>query len=283
VFEHAADPIQLDHKRPEYRVLPSGGPKHHYQIYAIEEVIGFQQGVAHQKVYHPFGLFRYESLGESSAYRTLLRPSTVANGSDQFISVAYSPGELPKDETLSIKINCTNGALPESLRAGDISRPTDTSPERLQFRNIRVPTPHLLPPTGEMLLWRLLSHLAVNFLAIASRDNLCALLNLYLFSGHSEQGGDSANRKRIDAVTDVKVEAASRLVAGIMMRGRNVRVTCRSAGFASVGDLFMFGCVLEQFLGCYASINAYTRFELEDETTGEVFQWPERLGQQPLI
>ena len=283
VFAHAADPIQLDHKRPEYRVMPSGGPKHHFQIYAIEEVIGFQQGVAHQKVYHPFGLFRYESVGENAAYRTLMRPSTVAKGSDLFLSVAYTPGVLPKDETLSIKMSCTNGPLPESLRVGDISRATDSSPERLQFRNIRVPTPHLLPPAGEMLLWRLLSHMAVNFLAIATRDNLCSLLSLYLFSGQSEHGGDTANRKRIEAITGVSVEAANRLVSGIMMRGRNVRVTCRSDGFASVGDLFLFGCVLEQFLGCYASINAYTRFELEDETTGEIFRWPERLGQQPLI
>jgi type VI secretion system protein ImpG len=283
VFEHAADPIQLDHKRPEYRVMPSGGPKHHYQVYEIDEVVGFQQGVAHQKVYHPFGLFRYESVGETSAYRTLMRPSTVAKGQDLYLSVAYSPTELPKEETLSIRMKCTNGTLPESLRVGDISRPTDTSPERLQFRNIRVPTPHLMPPTGEMLLWRLMSHLTVNFLAVATRDNLRALLSLYLFSGQGEQGGDNANRKRVEAVTGVSVEAANRLVSGVMMRGRNIRVTCRSDGFASIGDLFLFGCVIEQFMGCYASINAYTRFELEDQTSGEVFRWPERLGQQPLI
>jgi len=283
VFPHSADPIHLDHKRPAYRVVPSGGPKNHFQIYSVDEVIGFQQGVAQQKVYRSFGRFRHEAAGASSVYRTQMRPSNVGKGNDLFLSVAYAPGEMPVDETLSIRVSCTNGPLPESLRPGDISRPTDTSPERLEFRNIRVPTPHLLPPTGDMLLWRLLSHLAVNFLAVATRDNLCALLSIYLFSEQGERGSDAANRKRIEAVTDVAVEPGNRLVGGVMMRGRNIRVTCRSDGFASVGDLYLFGCVLDQFFGCYASINSYTRFELVDELTGEVFRWPERLGQQPLI
>jgi type VI secretion system protein ImpG len=283
VFEHNADPIQFDHKRPEYRVLPSGNTKGHYQIYAVDEVIGFEQGASGQKRYQPFGLFRHETAAAVENYQLQRRDAAVGKGADLFISIAYRPDVAPKDETLSLKISCTNGALPEGLRVGDISKPTDTSPERLAFRNIRVPTPHQMPPAGEGMLWRLLSHLSINFLSVANRDNLCSLLQLYLFSDGTARGADSANQKRIDGIEAVEVAPASRLVSGTMMRGRTVSIRCRSDSFASPGDLFVFGCVLEQFLGCYSSINSYTRCELHDVLTGETFRWPERVGQQPLI
>jgi type VI secretion system protein ImpG len=283
VFTHNADPIQLDHKRPEYRVLPSGNNKGHFQIYSIDEVIGFEQGVTAQKVYRPFGMFRGESSASAATYQLQRRAAAVNAGADVFLSIAYRPDEVPRDQTLSMKITCTNGALPESLRLGDISKPTDSSPERLTFRNIRTPTAHLQPPAGEGLLWRLLSHLSINFLSVATREHLCSLLQLYLFADRSERGSDAANQRRIDSIVDVQVAASSRLVAGTLIRGRTVTIECRSDGFASLGDMFLFGCVLEQFLGCYASINSFTRCELRDTLTGETFRWPERVGQQPLI
>jgi len=283
IFRHNADPIQLDHKRPEYRVLPSGNNKGHYQIYSVDEVIGFEQGASAQKVYQSFGMFRHDSSADAATYQLQRRAAAVTSGSDLFLSIAYRPDTVPIDETLSMKITCTNGALPEGLRLGDVSRPTDSSPERLSFRNIRTPTPHLMPPADEGLLWRLLSHLSINFLSVATREHLCSLLQLYLFSDRSERGSDAANQKRIDSIVDVSAMASNRLVAGTLIRGRTVTIQCRSDGFASIGDMFLFGCVLEQFLGCYASINSFTRCELRDTLTGETFRWPERVGQQPLI
>ena len=44
---------------------------------------------------------------------------------------------------------------------------------------------------------------------------------------------DVVEEPRIDAIVGVEVSAASRLVSGTMMRGRTVRIQCRSDGFAS--------------------------------------------------
>jgi type VI protein secretion system component VasA len=41
--------------------------------------------------------------------------------------------------------------------------------------------------------------------------------------------------------------------------------------------------VLDKFLASYAGINAYTRFELEDKTTGSLFKWPIRQGLKLLL
>ncbi|MBI3936255.1 MAG: type VI secretion system baseplate subunit TssF [Betaproteobacteria bacterium] len=283
LFKFDADPVVLDHRRDEYRVRPSAANKAHYQVYSVDRVVGYRQGAARERTYTPFGLFREADAVEGGIFKIVMKPSATSRATELHLSVPYAAGALPEEETLSIQLTCTNGSLAESLRLGDICNATSTSPERLEFRNIRPPTPYVVPPGGEALLWRLLSHISLNYLSLATAENLRALLHLYLFSERSERGADAANRKRIEGVQEVTAEAASRLVEGIMMRGRNIRIKCRQDNFAGIGDLYLFACMLDQFLGCYAGINAYTRLEVEDALSGERFQWPERLGQQPLI
>lgn len=283
LFPFDATPVLLDHRRHEYPVLPASPQRGHYDIYSIDSVVGYRQGVAGDKRYYPYGLFAQATKAGAGVYQAVIKPSVLPRGSDVHISVAYVPGEVPQDETLSIRLTCTNGGLPESLLLGDISRPTGSSPERLAFRNIRPPTAYQPAPAGEDLLWRVLSHVAVNFLSLATAETLKALLHLYVFSERHDRGLDVANRKRIEGIIEVKTAPGSRLVSGLMIRGTDIRVRCRQDHFAGQGDLFLFGCVLDQFLGCYAALNSYTRFELEEVVTGEVYRWPERIGQQPLL
>jgi len=145
-------------------------------------------------------------------------------------------------------------------------------------------TAPLNPPSGEALLWRLISHVSLNFLSIASAENLRELLNLYVFSERQEQGAETANRRRIEGIQEVVAAPETRLVGrGSLLRGQQIRIKCRLDFFAGIGDMYLFGCVLDRFIGDYAGINSYTRVELEDAFTGAVFKWPPRLGQQPLL
>jgi type VI secretion system protein ImpG len=68
-----------------------------------------------------------------------------------------------------------------------------------------------------------------------------------------------------------------------MMRGREIQLEARHDHFASQGDLFLFGSVLDHFLGSYASINTFTLLTMREVITGETHQWPARLGDHPLI
>jgi type VI secretion system protein ImpG len=284
LFEHAADPISNEHKATEYRLLPEGANREHYQIYSVDQVVGYQQGVARERVYSPFGMFTPDGGDVSLNYRTVRRAATVGRGSDIYLSVTYPAGQLPVAETLSVQVTCTNRMLSESLKLGDLCRPTDTSPDRMTFRNIRRMTPPLNPPSGEALLWRMISHVSLNFLSIANAMNLKALLGLYVFSERQEQGAEVANRRRIESIQDVTATRETRLVGrGSILRGQRVRIKCRLDYFASIGDMYLFGCVLDRFIADYASINSYTRVELEDAFTGALFKWPPRLGQQPLL
>ena len=284
LFEHAADPISHEHRATEYRLIPEATNREHYQIYSVDQVIGYQQGVARERVYSPFGVLQQNTDSDNLSYRTTLRSATIGRGSDVFLSVTYPPGQLPLPETLSVQITCTNRFLPESLKLGDLSKPTSTSPDRITFRNIRRMTAPLNPPSGEALLWRLISHVSLNFLSIANAVNLRALLGLYVFSDRQEQGQETANRRRIESIQDVTSTRETRLIGrGSILRGQQVRIKCRLDSFASIGDMYLFGCVLDRFIADYAGVNSYTRVELEDAFTGVLFKWPPRLGQQPLL
>jgi type VI secretion system protein ImpG len=169
------------------------------------------------------------------------------------------------------------------LKAGDISRKTSGTSELVDFLNIIPPSQNQEAPSGKSVLWRLLSHLAINYLTLADTDNLKSLLELYIFSGRGGSKQESANRKRIDSIMGVSVQPCDRLIRGIPMRGQEVKVTVNASNFTSTGDMYLFGLMLDRLIGSFASLNCFTEFSLVDSNTNEVYSWPARMGDRPLI
>jgi type VI secretion system protein ImpG len=283
LFAADAEPILLDHKRPEYRIIPSARWRSRFQIFSVDEVLGHPPGSASPRTYNRFGLFQSDGGGNTGMYEVLMRASATERAFEAYLSIAYPPDQMPVTETLSIRLTCTNGSLPESLHLGDISKATDTSPERVSFQNIRPPTSSFVPLASDSLLARVVSHLSLNYLSIGNAENLRALLHLYVFPGLQEHGPETANRRRIQGIQDLHIAPANRIVRGAMMRGQHLKLRCRGDHFASQGDLFLFGVVLDRFMADYSAINTYSRMELEDTVSGDRYLWTERIGQQPLI
>jgi type VI secretion system protein ImpG len=283
LFPHEADPIRLDHRKTEYLVRPSGSLPDHRPVYSIEQVAGYVQGTAEERKYFPFDFLKSNSRSHP-VYHVVHKASPLEDRADVYLSVAYPPESgIPTAETLSVKLLCTNGFLPERLRAGDICQHTGSSPEYVEFKNLSAPKPYVLPPMGTNLLWRLLSHLALNYLSLSQAENLRALLELYLFVGSRDRPALEANRKRIAGIEKVENTASTRLVAGIPVRGRQVKLRAREDHFAGLGDLFLFGCILDHFLGGYAALNTFTHLFLEEVTGGKQYRWPPRIGDRLLI
>ncbi len=283
IFTHDADPIRLDHRKTEYFVRPSGAKSSLYQVYSLEDVAGFVQGTAKERPYVPFDYFAADTQS-GPVYQVTRRNSLVRSGFDVFLSVTHPEGAgKPVSETLSIKLRCTNGFLPENLQVGDISVPTSSSPEMVEFSNIRHPTVNVLPPLEGNLLWRLLSHLSLNYVSLANAENLRAILDLYVFEETRDKTAVLANKKRIAGIEKVESNALNRLISGIMRSGREINIKARQDHFSSPGDLYLFGCILDHFLGSYASINTFTKLVIEDVVKGDIYRWPERIGDHPLL
>lgn len=283
VFSHEADPFRLDHRQTDYELRPSGSNPQHYQVYQVDRVAGFVQGSVKEKIYVPFELFSAKQ-DARPVYYTKLRRSAIGSGFNVLLSFAYpDTADSPEKEIVSVKVQCTNGSLPEGLQIGDIANPSSTSPEFVDFQNITLPTANVLPPIGSNLLWRFLSHLSLNYLTLSRAENLRTLLSLYVFTETRDKTTVIANQKRIAGIEDLEAGGANRVVAGIMMRGLDLRLKIRQDHFGGPGDLFLFGSILDYFFGNYASINTYTRMGIEETLRGDFYQWPARVGHHPLI
>jgi type VI secretion system protein ImpG len=180
---------------------------------------------------------------------------------------------LPK-ETLSVTVTGTNGMLPrKALREAGITRMRGGFTNVGAVRNLTAPTLPVYPPTGDRFQWRVLSHLAPNYLSLLNAEILRGSLALYDWT----EG--ELNRRRIDAITDVRHRPLQKLVKGGLMRGVEVTVTLDSTRFAGDGDLDMFGGMLNRFLGLYAALNLYTKLVVVSQPSGKHIEWPETKGE----
>ncbi|MCD6353158.1 MAG: type VI secretion system baseplate subunit TssF [Proteobacteria bacterium] len=282
LFAHEADPIVVDHRQTEYRVRPATGNDRHYQVYSIDRVIGLVQGSVEHREYVPFAFFGQQE-DNMPVYNITWKNSLIDQSPNVFLSLTYPPSaELSASETLSTSLTCTNASLPENLQLGDISQPTETSPELMDFKNILPPTTPIQPPIGSNMLWHFLSHLYLNYLSLVHIDNIKELLSLYIFPEGRDRTKIAANTKRVDGILDIQVIPVDRLVSGYMMRGQEIRIKLRQDNFASPGDMFLFGSVMDWFLGVYSSMNCFTKLTVEESITGEIYSWPPRIGDRPL-
>ena len=283
LFPHDADPVLMDHHENEIPILSAEMGRKTYEIFSVDSVAGFVRGTTQKRDFVPLAEFSPETR-DRPVYHTVFRPSTVDGQTDICLAVAYPAGEhLPDAEIITTQLTCTNGKLPDMLQTGDICKPTSNTPELVSFRNIRPPTASQAPPAEGDLLWHLLSHLSVNYLSVASTDTLKSLLQFYQFPGGRDRPRELANRKRIDSLLEVSVTPEERLFGRAVYRGQAIRIKSRHDHYASIGDMYLFGSILDYFLGSYASINTYTSLTFEDVMRGEFIRWPARLGTRPLL
>ena len=286
LFEHDAEPVRVDFTQPEYKLVPADNASGAYEIHSILKATGLLQGSSAERRYRPFEVF-----GPLDDDTPTFAQSIRRNASDERVQWHISfarPGERDfekafRPETLSVRLLCTNGTLPESLKAGDICNATDNSPVLADFENLSMPTPYYPPQLDGHVLWRLASHMYVNYFSINDCDSLRALLRLYIRGGMRDQGGYRARLKRVEALSGLRLKSENRLVGGFMMRGNAISLTVDPAGFPCKGDMLLFGSVLDRFFSGYAAINSYTRFSLENRNNKETLSWPARLGNRSLL
>lgn len=283
LFRQSAEPVNVTHEVPDYLVLPDGLARQHHQIYSIDSVIGLRQGDVNHRSYIPFSWMQFDSGQRERAYRSSIKPAMSGDWVETYLSLAYKSDEVPRPETLSIELTCTNRWLPERLKLGDVCEPTNTSPERCAFRNITPVKGAVDAPIGENLLWSCIGHTALNFMSLGSTETAKSILRLYNSFRTNDHTIRLANDRQIEGILNVSTEPETRVYRGAVIRGQVVRMVCDQSNWPSVGSMYLWGCVLARFFATYASINIYTRFEMKDRNTGLEFKWPAMLGAKPLI
>lgn len=288
LFPKDADPIRLEHDKTEYRIRPSGRNPHHFEVYAIARVVGVVQGTGQRRDYPAFLSTDHKfERDEQQAiyYRTRLAPAVVGRGADLYMAFVTSNERqvLPPTETISLELTCTNRHLPEKLRGGDIAMATESSPEFARFRNIVPVTPSVLPPLEEGSLWRLISNMSLNYRSLVSLDALRVILSTYNFQAYYDRQTARAHELRLEGIEQIRVQPIDRLLKGSPVRGLQIDMEMRESKFAGEGDLYLLATVLNEFFSLYATINSFHQLTVRNVERGEVYRWPPRIGQQPLL
>lgn len=244
----------------------------------MDGVTGITRSDGRERSYAPFELFGSDTPG-SPVYHAGLERSPLGDEYDAYLCTAFPDGAaFSVGETLTIAITCTNGALAENLRIGDIRTSESGIPATVSCSNITPVHPEVPPPLGPELLWRLTTHLYLNHVPLGNVDHLRTLLKLYLPHDTSFSSTLTANLKRVAGIEDVAVTPDEAMVEGVPVRGSHIRLKVRGDHFAGTGDLYLFGCVLDRFQAEYSSINHFTRLTIEELQQGELYQWPMRLN-----
>jgi len=283
LFAHEADPIQLDHRQEKVHVKASLHHAETLQVYGVERVTGIRQGTVEKTTYAPLNLFT-PGRPETTVYQVVREVSPVSSTVETHLLLTYPADSTdPTREVLTIGLTCTNGTLPEKLRLGDICQPTSDSPELLTFQNILPATAPIDPILAGKGIWKLLSHLSLNLLPLLNCEGLKEVLRLYLYPEGRDRVKTAANLKRVEGIAEVHTQPLDRLVKGHLMRGRQITLAVSQDHFAGMGDLFVFGSVLDEFFSQYSNMNSFTRLTINDLISGETLAWPERIGDRPLI
>ncbi|KAB0640294.1 type VI secretion protein ImpG [Burkholderia stagnalis] len=280
LFPMEADPIVATQFETEYRVHAIEQQGDHVDVYSVDTVQGFEAGSGRRFEYAPFASFRHRGGMLRHEMPERYFHSRMRRGpSGRFDTWVVLGGHaweqqatLPK-ETLSLSVTGTNGMLPrKALREASMTRMRSGFTNVGSVRNLTAPTLPVYPPTGDRFQWRVLSHLSPNYLSLLNPEILRGSLALYDWTD------GELNKRRIEAIIDVKHRLLQKLVKGGLQRGVEIEVTLDSSPFAGEGDIELFGGMLNRFLGLYATLNLFTKLVIVTQPTGRRITWPDTKG-----
>jgi type VI secretion system protein ImpG len=161
--------------------------------------------------------------------------------------------------------------------------PTSTTPETAGFANIKPVTKFVAPDTSPNRHWRLLAGSQLSSAALLTSGNLRAILRLYVPANYRDQSASKCNLDRLEGIVSIDVKQSDRLIGRTMYRGYEVALKLIGDHFSGPGDLFMFGSVLDRFLGGYVTQHCFVHLTVEETQKGYRFDWPMRLGDRYVI
>ena len=238
----------------------------------------------------PFYSLRHSGRGERDCFwLARRRPSTLPNdnGTDVFLSVVdlALKNADPDATVLSVRTTCSNRDLPARLPFGNQASDFEIEGATPMKRIVALikPTQTQRPVLGNGTLWRLVSHLSLNYLSLVEqgKEALKEILRLY------DTGRSAYSQNVIQSILEVKSRRHfARLVSehGVSFaRGLRIEIQLDEQQFAG-GGAFLFGAVLDRFFGMAASLNSFTQLCITTQQRKEALhEWQPRTGRKILI
>ena len=291
LFPQVAEPIQLDRRKYEYTVTPDVRRPYSMEVFSIDEVNAINSN--NQKItnYEPFYSLRHAARKEDRSCFWLARRRYSSRANDEGTEVSLSLVDLstasvePGASVLSVRTTCTNRDLPSRLPFGNQDSDFEMEGRAAMKRIValRKPTTPVRPELGKSALWRLVSHLSLNYLSLVEqgKDALQEILRLY------DVGRTAYSQNVIQSILEIRSRPHfTRLVSeqGVSFaRGVRIEMELDEDQFTG-GGAFLFSNVLERFFGLSASLNSFTQLSVATpQRKGVLHEWQPRSGRKLLV
>jgi type VI secretion system protein ImpG len=290
LFRRTTEPIRLDHRELEYRLVADGRRETATEIHSILKVSASSSPVDETKVFEPFYSFSHAMEGKGQkAFWVSRRVQTGrldVPGTDvllSFLDLDFTPA-MPPTQTVFAHTLCTNRRLAEQLSAGALLQMEEAAPVA-RISALGKATAQIDPPRAGETPWRLISQLSLNYLSLADgREGLNALreiLKLYSFSEHA------STHQQVMGIRDLKSRRVVRRIGTDAWRGvcRGFEIELAFDESMYVGaSAFLLASVLNRFLALYTSINSFTQLVIRSRQREGIWkQWPPVAGQQIVL
>jgi type VI secretion system protein ImpG len=302
LFPKQLDRISLSDRFSEFHIVPDRNRPLDFEVFELESVIGFGATAGEEREFRPFYLAKDTDLGAGAFYTTNRVPRVLTAKEKQFgLKSAYSGSELYLSlvdasaapyrsdlRQLGLRALCTNRHLAIQMAKG-IGRTDFTMEVNAPVAAIRVLAGPTLPRPSQAegrFSWRLVSHLALNYLSILDSKGqegagaLRDILRLYT------DPNDTQTAKQIEGLLSVQSKPVIRRVRTpgpiTFARGLEITVTFDELAYEGTG-VFIIGAVLEQFFAKYVSLNSFTETVIKTQQRGQIMVWPAQVGRRQIL
>jgi len=291
LFTQTAEPILHEQTAYEYPVIADVRRRDSVDIFSVDSISAASPRSHDSVPYEPFYSFRHgHARTRDQVFWYVSRrdlEGKLAGTSPVWLSLVDLQGRPVRAdfETLTIHCTCTNGDLPSRLPLGNERGDFDLDADApvKQILALRKPTQSVPPPVGRNALWRLISHLSLNYLSLVDegRDALQEILRLYEFSGSPWLERQIAGITRINSRRHLARVVSDTGIS--FVKGTRVELEVDEEQYVG-GGAFLFASVLECFLGQYVSMNSFSQLVARSTQRKEIIrQWEPRAGQIILV
>jgi len=290
LFQKTTEPIRLDHRSLEYRLVPDKRRERTTEVHSILSVSAASNADERARRFEPFYSFNHamDGAGHKAFWHSRREHSLNRDipGTEVFLSfldLDFRPTSPPAEVVYAHTL-CTNRELATQLPAGAALQIEEQAP-LLGISCLAKPTRPTQPPLQGAALWRLVSHLSLNHLSLSEgSDSLAALREILKLYSSSDR---PSTQQQIAGVVGLECRKVVRRVGRDAWRGfcRGTEVTVEFDEELYVGSgAFLLAAVLDKFFALYASINSFTQLRaVSRQREGVWKEWPPSAGEKILL
>jgi type VI secretion system protein ImpG len=290
LFPKTTEPIRLDHRSFNYRLIPDIRRERSTEIHSILSVSRSAEASRQTEILSPYYAFGHdEDRSAKQAFWFARRiPSTRRDipGTEMllsFVDLDFNPRQ-PDVQTVYAHTLCTNRRLAEQLPIR--ARLTlDSSGPIQRIEALHRPSAQQDPPGIGESRWRLISQLSLNHLSLS--DDPQALRSLREILALHANAAEPAVQRQIAGIRDMQTQSTVARVGTDAWRGfvqgTEITLTFDEEAFAGT-NAFLFATVLRHFFGLQATVNSFTQLVARTTRNQEEWmRWAPLAGEHPIL